>query len=259
MLWQGSQLNGHAIRATDGLIGSIADLLFDDREWRIRWAVADSGDWLPDRLVLLPTSALARPDAVRRELPVDITRERVRNSPGLDAEAPISRRREAEIYAHYGWAPYWAPGAAYAGAYVPAVGVVNDPVARIDTARLRGGRSRGPEELEGDPHLRSIGEVTGYYIRARDGGIGHVEEFLIEDGSWTVRYLVIDTKNWWPGKFVLASPEWITDVSWDERQVSVDLTRKQVEDSPEYDPTRSVERNYEERLHGHYGIPPYWV
>jgi hypothetical protein len=100
--------------------------------------------------------------------------------------------------------------------------------------------------------------VIGYYIQATDGDIGHVEDFLIDDRSWTIRYMVVDTRNWLPGKKVLVSPEWIERVDWDASKVHLNLARERIQNSPEYDPSRPLERDYETRLYGHYGRRGYW-
>ena len=110
-----------------------------------------------------------------------------------------------------------------------------------------------------DPHLRSTHAVTGYHIHAKDGDIGHVEDFVIDDETWAIRYLVIDTKNWWPGKSVLVSPSWIQRVSWDESKVFVNLTRESIKRSPEYSEETLLTRDYETGLHSHYQYPGYWV
>ena len=110
----------------------------------------------------------------------------------------------------------------------------------------------------GDPHLRSSAAVTGYHIAATDGDIGHVEDFLVDDARWAIRYMIVDTRNWWPGKKVLVSPNWIQRVDWSDAKVHVDMTREQIKKSPEYDPSGAVERDYETRLHDHYGRPSYW-
>jgi hypothetical protein len=91
------------------------------------------------------------------------------------------------------------------------------------------------EEKNEDCHLRSVNEVTGYEIEATDGSIGHVEDFIVED-NWAVRYMVVDTKNWWPGKKVLVSPDWIKNVSFNEQSVKVDLTKESIKNGPEYNP-----------------------
>ncbi len=265
MLRQSSDLIGYTVEARDGLIGNIADLLFDDRTWTLRWAVVDTGDWISGRQVLLPPSVFGAPDAAARRFPVDLTREQVENAPEIAEDEPVSRQRETELYSHYGWLPYWYPG------YDPLVGAPGYPGsmplpggAGPAVPPQAGGVARVPPEAataenpDGDSHLRSIGAVTEYYIHATDGDIGHIEEFLIDDADWSIRYFVVDTRNWWPGKMVLISPRWITGINWDDSHASVDLTREQVRSSPEYDPSRALERADEERLHRHYGAPNYW-
>jgi hypothetical protein len=248
MLWEASRLRDCTIRASDGEIGSVQDFLFDDSTWTLRWMTVDTGTWLPGRLVLLPTSALRQPDPTRREFPVDLSRDRIKESPGIDEDAPVSRQMETDVYAYYGWTPYWVAGYPFAGGTYAGLGHMPTPGAAGTLPRGGAGyplaaQAAMRERQKGDPHLRSMSEVTGYYIHARGDSIGHVEEFLIEDKSWVIRYLVVDTKNWWPGKMVLLSPEWIERLSWEDRQVFVDLTREQVRRSPEYDRTASVGRS----------------
>ena len=120
----------------------------------------------------------------------------------------------------------------------------------------------GPDEhsdKSGDVHLRSAKEVSGYHIQGSDHSIGHIEAFIVDDETWTVRYLVIDTSNWWFGKKVLISPHWASRVSWLERKVYVDMARQAIKDSPEWTATTGVHREFERRLHEYYGRPVYWV
>jgi hypothetical protein len=114
------------------------------------------------------------------------------------------------------------------------------------------------DEQESDPHLRSTREVIGYHIQARDGEIGHVEDLIVEDEIWFIRYLVIDTRNWLPGRKVLVAPAWAEQVNWVERRVYLDLSRETVKNSPEFDPSMPVNREYEVRLYDYYGRPKYW-
>jgi hypothetical protein len=249
MLWRSSEIIGYGIGAPDGAIGSVDDLLFDDENWTVRWVVIETGSWLPGRRVLLPPPHFGWRDTGRRQFPVNLTRQIIKDSPDITADALMSRQMESHLYGYYRLSPYWAVGLAcapigVAGGSVPPAGIAAPAAER---------------EWPSVPHLRSTGEVTGYYIQATDDDIGHVEEFLVEDGSWTIRYMVVDTKNWWPGKAVLVAPQWIREVSWGDQQVFVDLTRQQVKDSPEYDPAASVDRAYEERLYRHYDRPIYWA
>jgi hypothetical protein len=114
------------------------------------------------------------------------------------------------------------------------------------------------EEQDRDPHLRSTKEVIGYHIQAVDGEIGHVEDLIVDDEEWFLRYLVVDTRNWLPGKAVLVAPGWAKRVDWVKRKVHVDLPQEAIRDSPEFDPSRPVNREYEVRLYDYYGRPHYW-
>lgn len=255
MLRQSSELIGYSVRAKDGLIGTISDLLFDDKTWTLRWAVVDTGDWISGREVLLPPSAFGMPDVAQRQFPMELTREQIERSPELSEHEPVSRRNEIELYSHYGWLPYWYPAAD------PITGAPGYPASMplpggVDNAQAA--KTGHPADAEADAHLRSIEAVTEYYVHAMDGDIGHVEEFLIDDENWSIRYLVIDTVNWWPGKMVLVSPEWIESVIWEDERVSVRMTREEIRTGPEYDPSTSVERSYEATLHRHYNAPNYW-
>jgi len=125
-----------------------------------------------------------------------------------------------------------------------AVGIAQ---AEIDLARAH----------EGDPNLRSLAAVTGYNVHASDGGIGHVADFLVDDASWGIRYLIIDTRNWWPGAHVLLSPYAIQEISWSRHEVRLDVSRERVRSSPPWNPLEALDEAYEKRLHGHYDWPGY--
>jgi sporulation protein YlmC with PRC-barrel domain len=250
MLWTASGINGYAIVATDGQLGSVSDFLFDDDSWRVRWLVVDTGNWLSGRKVLLPPSALGHPDPEKREFSVRLTMQQVKDSPDIASDRPVSRQEETNIYGYYGWRPYWGSGF-FMGGY----GYEGDDWV--------GSRSPGSTQREreiansrlndGDPHLRSVEAVTGYHIHAMDGEVGHVEDFLVEDTDWSIHYLVVDTKNWWPGKKVLISPGSASAIDWTERLVNLTVDRQRVKDSPEYDAATTVDQAYERRFHDYYG------
>ncbi|MBS1303311.1 PRC-barrel domain-containing protein [Loktanella sp. SALINAS62] len=244
-----SDIRGYQLQAKDGDVGTIDDLLFDDRHFVLRWVVVDTGTWLPGRKVLLPPSALKTPDMTKREYITDLTCEQIKAAPGLETDKPVSRQLEVDIFHHYSWNPYW-----YGTFGAPLTVDMGFPVPPADLDQ-----SDAPQhKTEGDPHLRSVDEVTGYYVEATDGGIGHIEDFMVDEDNWTIRYLMIDTKNWWPGKMVLVSPDWLTDIAWTDRKVFVDVTRDKVKGSPEFRESTTVNRDYEERMYAHYGVHPYW-
>jgi hypothetical protein len=112
----------------------------------------------------------------------------------------------------------------------------------------------------GDPHLRSVRELRGYRIQASDGEIGHVDDFVVDDETWDIRYMVVSTSHWFPGRKVLISPKWLVgDISWERQKVTVILTRDSIKNSPEYKPSAPPTRDYETELHEHYGQNGYWV
>lgn len=247
MLRSIKEIFGYRLDARDGDIGSCKDFLFDDRSWTVRYMVADTVRWLPGRKVLLAPNALDEPDWPSKTIPVNLTKEQIENAPELDEHAPVSRQYEMQYHIYYGWPQYWT------GMSVTNPG--ESPAPLYEEAAK--GKGLSEEELD-DPNLRSAKKVMGYDIEATDGGIGHVEDFIMEDETWIIRYMVIDTKNWLPGRKVLVPPEWTARVDWSENRVYVDLTREEVKGSPEFDPLEPVNREYEERLYNYYGQPVYW-
>jgi len=233
---------GYEVHATDGDIGKVDDFLFDDIAWIIRYLVVDTGSWLSNRKVLVSFDALGQPDWSLRELPLNIDSDQVKNSPLLEENEPVSLRYQMELHEYYKWAPYWEDSSykASAGTH-PTVGPLEQNV-----------------EDQADLHLRSTNEVLGYHIQALDGEIGHVEDYIVEDENWIIRYVVVDTRNWLPGRKVLVSPLWVENVSWSAGKVYVDLSREVIKDGPEFDSRAVVNREYEIQLYDYYGRPRYW-
>ena len=248
MLRAASHLKGTSIAATDGEIGSVQDLYFDDHRWTVRYLVVDTGTWLPGRQVLIsPRSIVAVTD--EEKIAVSLTKSQVENSPSTEVDKPVDRQYEEEYAQYYGYPYYWTGPYLWGASPFPSEGPVgvSQPAAPMPP---RGG--------EGDPTLRSTANVTGYYIEATDGDIGHVEDFIVDTAAWAIRYMLVDTRNWWPGKKVLVAPEWINRVSWPDSRVYVDMSREAIKGAPEYDPDQPLARDYETRLFGHHNRRVYW-
>ena len=258
MLRHELEINGYTIGASDGQLGTVCDFLFDDASWLVRWLVVDTGNWLSGRKVLLPPSVLGSVNHIGHQFAVKLTMRQVKDSPDIDTDRPVSRQMETNIYDYYGWTPYWGNGA-YVGSY----GYIGGGFLGVATWRHAGSPSPESQRRQNqiaenqrshdDAHLRSVKEVTGYHIHASDGEIGHVEDFLVEDADWSIRYLVVDTKNWWPGKKVLISPHSAREIDWTKKLVKLDVDRQRVKDSPPYDPSTAVDPTYEALFRDHYG------
>jgi hypothetical protein len=248
MFYNTKALNGYRLNSLDGHIGKVIEFYFDDLHWTIRYLVADTGFWLPGREVLISPYALGsiNTDIYLKQIEIHLTKKQIEDSPSLDADKPVSRQFERAYYGHYGWPVYWGGPDRWG--------------ASPDIVRDREKwKQYVQSEKRGDPHLRSTDRVSGHHVEALDGEIGHVGDFIIDDETWAIRYLVINTHNWWPGKKVLISPQWIERVSWSERKVWVNLTRDIIKRSPEYTEDFLPNRDYEAALHQHYKRQGYWV
>ncbi len=253
MLWDASAIRGYSVHGGDGWLGTVFDALFSDDIWRVRWLVVNTGKWLSDRNVLIHPSALGQPDPAKRQFPVELTKSQIKTSPDISADQPVSRQMESRLYDHYGWDSAWGDG--YFGTGPLAMGLGTQPYMLSSRSRRRVNHDARPND--GDPHLRSIEAITGYHVHATDGAIGHVKDLLVDDVSWGIRYILIDTRNWWPGEKVLIAPCSVRDIEWTGKLVALDVTREQVKGSPRYDPSKTTDRAYDEQLHAYYGWPGY--
>lgn len=256
MLRDLNDLKDYAIHATDGDIGSVKDCYFDDESWTVRYLIVETGNWLASRKVLISPLSVHQPNWADKTLPVSITKQQVKNSPDIDTEMPVSRQLESTFLGFYGFPAYWS-AEAFTGLAMPgyasygAAGLANGQQAEM--AAMDAGKQR----LD-DVHLRSCDDVEDYHIHALDGEIGHVAGFLLDDETWAIRYLIIDTSNWWLGHQVLIAPQWIEGIRWSDRTVNVDLTQEAIKSSVPYDKSASLDRQAEAAMFHHYGRTGYW-
>ena len=158
MLRSVSDLKQFTIAGTDGSLGSVSDLYFDDRSWAVRYLVVEDGTWLSNGRVFVPSDSVRRSDSTT--LRVALSKKQVKVSTMVST---------------------------------------------------------------GDAHLQPATAVMGYAMQAEDGEIGHVKDVLVDDKAWAIRYLVVDTEEWWGGKTVWVSPQWLTRVTWDESKTLFSL------------------------------------
>ncbi len=251
MLRTAGNLKGITIEAMDGDIGSVQDLYFDDQTWTVRYVVVDTGTWLPGRQVLISPFAFQVVQSASR-LRTSLTKEQVRDSPSIDTDRAVDRQREIAFSQYYGYPYYWLGPYRWGDLASPALPLTPPQPSALEQDIL------ARDQESGDPHLRSARDVMGYYIQATDGDVGHVEDFLVDDETWAIRYCIVDTRNWLPGRKVLISPEWIQRVSWEDSKVYVDLSQRHIEAAPEFDPSMPLAREHEDRLHTHLGRAKYW-
>jgi hypothetical protein len=251
MLLRARQLQDYKISATDGEIGHVEQLYFDDEAWAIKYVVVDIGNWLSGRRVLISPTAIIEANPRGKNIHMALTREQIQEGAAIYTHKPVASQHPTDYSIYVGWPYYWGlTGLDATGGYPSgeSVGTDSESERSVDTAFKE----------ENDPHLRSTDVVGGYHIMALDGEIGHIEDFMVDDQTWTIRYAVADTRNWWSGKKVLLATEWILFVSWAESNTYVSLSRDRIINAPEFDPAQPLTRDYEIKLYAYYKRSPYW-
>jgi hypothetical protein len=251
MLHSLNEIKGFKINAIDGIVGKCRDFLFDDQNWILRYVVVDTGGWLTGRKVVVSPSAFHAPDWDSKTFPVHMDRKFIEDSPPIEEHAPVSRRREMELAQYYTWPNYWA-GMSYAstGVFPPQPLSAESRPSETHRDKLEA----YAHTLDEDRHLRSVSEVEGYGIHATVERIGHVADFIVDDTNWSIRYLVVDTRHWLPGRRVLLSPRWASAVRWSERLVHVKVPRDQIREAPEFTGVDDLTPEMETRLRHYWSL-----
>jgi hypothetical protein len=211
MMMSVEQLQGYTIRGTDGEIGKLHDVYFDDASWKVLFLLADTRPWIVGRLVLISPAALGDPDTENRVFPMSLTKAEVENGPSVEEHKPVSRQHAADV-SKYWDRPFFGPG---------------DP--RFDLGLELDPPAAQPEAHDvppDDPHLRSAGDIRGHHVDTPDGRCGHIEDWIVDVDSWTIREVVIDTTDWWPGGSVRIPTAEIASMNWDDKSVQVRLSKE---------------------------------
>ena len=225
MTWLATHMIGSKVKAVDGDIGTISDLYFDDERWAIRYFICRAGGWTDPRWKLISPLSIQSVDEEASTVYVNLTQKGVAESPDASLRQPVSRRFEIEYSRYFQIPIYWAGSGIWGGAMSPA---------------LFAKTALSPEEEESalkadndESHLRSMSEIAGYRIKATDGSIGHIEDFVIDKESWAIKHVAVDTRNILPGKVVKIAPAHIDDISWTESSVYIHMTKDEIKESPE--------------------------
>lgn len=239
-------LIGYHLGATDGEIGKVVEFYFDDETWTIRYLIVETGNWFSGRKVLISPQALKSREWDTKVLPVNLSKEQIRTSPDINTENPVSRQEELKLYEHYPWSAYWGDG------LYPGGGIWGMPAVLPIDELAAPKRDSTTDHTNDNPHLRSSENVTGYTVHAIDGEIGDVEDFIVDDSTWSINFLIIDTGKWLPGKKVLLSPKWIKEISWVNSSINVRKLVEAIKNSPEYDHSKPLTADYEKDLNAYY-------
>jgi sporulation protein YlmC with PRC-barrel domain len=227
MLQSIKELYGKKISASDGDIGHVRDFYFNDQQWVVRYVIAETGSWMTGFLVLLSPHAFGTSNQTGDALVANLTRQQIENSPPIESHKPVSRQYEEEYYRYYGWPSYWEGGDLWGvgGFHLPPPPYPPPAEQGIGQEKLISGE---------DPGLQSTRAVSGYHIQTSEGEIGHVVDFIIDDENWAICQLVVETGHWFSGKKIAISPQLVGRISYEESNISVNMTKQAILEAPEY-------------------------
>ncbi len=228
MLQSINQLYDDRIGALDGDVGHVEDLYFDDRSWAVRYLVTDTGSWLAGRKVLISPHAFGGLDRVGKRMLVQLTLKQIEECPPVETRKPVSRQYEERYNRHYGFPFYWQGDGLW--------GMSGFPITNLAVDGAPADEVTAPVSDTDDPHLRSAQAVNGYQIRATDGTIGHVCDFIMDDKSWGIQQLVIKTGGWLSETKVLLNTADVVRISYEESLVYVSATREAIRQAPPLPP-----------------------
>ncbi|TDQ42178.1 PRC-barrel domain-containing protein [Aureibacillus halotolerans] len=280
MLYQAKDLESYKLGAVDGEVGKVKDFYFDDQSFVVRYVVADTRTWFFGGKVLLSPKSFERLDPQEQLIHVNLTKDQIKDSPKPEEHEPINRQYEKELSDFHGWGYYWLgsgnmAGGGYnsSGTSVPGSVAPLPPIpeelgneANKNRAGTQDDIREGHEEKELEEHLRhddsalqSVDDIKGYDVHAKEGEIGKIRDVVIEGETQKIRYLVIDTGSTFNRQTILLSPEWVKDISWIDRTVTVPLEHDLLQNAPVFEHDQAITRDYEERLFTHYNRPHYWT
>jgi hypothetical protein len=207
----------YTILAKGGDIGNIDDFLFDEDTWKIRYLITDTSNGPSRRKVLLPAIALDQTNQVSRKIPIHLTKEQVNNCPSIDTNALMSRQIQSRLNEVYPVFMYWAMSG-YVSTSLPLAPVSN-------------------QQSQSEEHniaFRSVEDIGHCFIQAVDGDLGAIEEIVVDDESWSIRYIVANPTKWLLGRKFWVLPTWIETIDWEAQQVFLKISKEQLKNSPDY-------------------------
>ncbi len=239
-----STMEGFTMQGSDGEIGKVLEFYFDDHSWTLRYLIVETGNWFNSHKILISSFALLEPNWEENNFPVSLTQNQILNSPLIDTDLPVSRQEEMKLYNYYPWTNYWDGGVGMG------MSGMMDGLEPSVWQILKEKSSKNEPVF--NPFLRSSKAVKGYHIRTEDGEIGHVDDFIIDDYTWRIDFIVVDTRNWISGKKVLITPKHIKNINWETSELEILGTQEEVRLSPEYNAGDVLDEKYLEELSYYY-------
>lgn len=258
MLRKMSALQNFNLRGVNGDLGKVTDFYFDQHQFILRYIIIDTGSWLKDEQTIISTEVIKNIDYQNKLINTDLEAEKIESAPSPDKNKPVSKAVEEKLSKYFNWPLYWISDHSTAGPTILAGSPMREKL--YDFQNIIDEKSLNTED-EVESNLRSFKEVKNYHIKAENKEFGYLKDLFVDEDNWQIRYLLIDTRNFFPGKKILIAPSWIQNISWDKEKIYISQTKEELKNCPEYQEKRSeqlVERSYEEKLYDHYNKIKYW-
>ncbi len=258
MLRKLHSLKSFVVNGKNGKLGKVDDFYFDQEQFVVRYLVIDTGSWLEHEQTLISTHAIDNIDFDSSIIHVNLSSDELEDSPSIEKNEPISKSKEKALIEYFGWPDYWKKSHSSDSELIHAGITERKKLLNFKTLQKEDEAKQKAKKVESN--LRSLEEIRGYKIHAKDDKFGHLEDlFVEEEDSWIIRYLLIDTRNIMEGKLVIIAPEWIESINWFDKEIFIDKDKKEIEESPEYKEEKApIDKSYEELLYDHYDEKKYW-
>lgn len=224
------ELLGYSIKATDGHHGDINDFLFDGNNWIINYIHADLGTIFKDKKVIIPRMFWKNPSWINQNFEVSLSIKDIENGPLIDEYLPVSKQYEKELLKHFDLQSHIMRFQSQS--VLQTAGNIH-----LENAFTKS----VSEDYENKGSLRSFREVCNYSIRTKDGFKGKLNDLIIDDSNWEVKYIIIDLNGSIPwSRKVLINVNWIERISYPKKSIKINLNSDSLLNSKDFNPNELV-------------------
>ncbi len=281
MIWNSNQLMDCTYLAFDGYVGPCRDLYFDDQEWVVRYFVLETNNTGTTRALISPF-AVGKTDLKQREIHIALSSSKIKNSPEISIDLPISRQHEIALRRYYEWPEYLGqdsetdtlmakgidePFPPTEDLSSPIPGQIDSPDSDkilsdtteeilpeepVDDNLTEADFGLPEEDVQYSTTLRSAMEIKGYRIQTTDGDHSSIAELLIDDSDWSIKYLVINLQNSHSDEFVLLTLHFVKAFDWGSSRLFCTLSQQQLQNAPRFIPNQKIDTEYERSILRYY-------
>ncbi len=244
MLRKVKTIFGFDIMATDGIIGTCADIIFDELNWKVRYLALAGSVESTGRAIMLPVAICKLPDYSSGVFPVAATAEQIKSTPFSEIDKTITRDIEKQLARHFETGPYFVHG--------PTEGLPpREPLSGDQLDATDEAASLAEPHIDQSNKIRAR-ELLSYRVRDRDDDVGAVDDLIFNGDTWRLQYIAARISTDDHPRHLLAI-DWLQHVDRNTRTLQFAVGRTDILKSPEYDPRQGVNTALEENLYSAHG------